>query len=169
MNLLNKQQTGFTLLELILYISIVTIIMAALIPFAWNVITSGTKSTTQQHIFSQARFVSERIKWEIRNATDINFVNATSISLATSIPATNPTVIDLSGGQIRITQGVGSPIPLLANNTLADSLVFTNLTSNDNNSKHIQYSFTLKSDYSSAGHEYQETTSVRSSAELRTN
>lgn len=169
MNLLKKRQTGFTLLELILYISIVTIIMAALIPFAWNVIASGTKSSTQQHIFSQARFVSEKIKWEIRNANDINSVSATSISLATSNPATNPTVVDLNGGQIRITQGADSPVFLLSNNTVADSLAFTDLSSNDGNSKHIQFSFTIKSDYSSTGHEYQETTSVRSSAELRTN
>lgn len=163
------KKPGFTLIELILYLSIVTIVMSALIPFAWSVITSGTKNSTQQHLFSQARFVSEKIKREIRNASDINSVAATSISLATSTPSTNPTIIDLSGGQIRITQGAGSAVNLLANNTTASDLTFTDFSSGDDLTKHIQFTLSLETNFSSAGHEYQESTTIRSSAEIRSN
>lgn len=161
--------TGFTLLELILYLAIVTIVMSALIPFAWSIITSGAKNSTQQHVFSQARFVSEKIRWSIRNATNINSVTATSISLATSDLGTNPTVFDLSGGQIRITLAGGTPINLLANNTTAANLTFTNLSSVDNKTKNILYSLTLEANFGSAGHEYQETTTIEGAAELRSN
>ncbi len=75
---------GFTFIELILYVAIVAIMMTALIPFAWNAIEGGVKSATEQEVFSQARYVSERIKYEVRNASSINSVTATQISLATT-------------------------------------------------------------------------------------
>src|SRR6266571_3526280 len=83
-------ERGFTLIELIIYIAIVAIILTSLIPFAWNVIEGGAKSATEQEVFANARYVSERIKYEIRNASGINSVSATSISLSETSGAVNP-------------------------------------------------------------------------------
>lgn len=167
----NNYQSGFTFIELILYISIVTMMMTTLIPFAWNVIQGGAKSATQQEVFSNARYISERMKYEIRNAAGINSVSATSISLVASPSANNPTVIDLSDGNIRIKQGSGSTINLNSQNTTVSSLTFTNYTSSDSKTKHIQFSFTLNAYYPNAGtkSEYNETTIVEGSAEVRNN
>ena len=162
---------GFTLIELILYIAIVSIVMTALIPFAWNVIEGGAKSATQQEVFSNARFISERLKYEIRNASGINSVASSSISLSTSTPSTNPTIIDLSGGNIRIKQGTGSAINLNSTDTMISSLVFTNYTSVDNKTKHIQFVFTINSNYTGSGQrqEFKESTTIEGSAEVRNN
>lgn len=73
---------GFTFIELILYVSIVTIILTAVIPFAWAIITSRTKSSTEQEVFSQARYVSERLKYEIRNAYGIDPASSFGVNLA---------------------------------------------------------------------------------------
>lgn len=164
-----KKKTGFTFIELILYISIVTIMLSAMVPFAWNVIGAAAKSNTEQEVFSQARFVSERIKYEVRNATGINSVAATSISLATAVPATNPTIIDLVGGNIRIKQGAGAVVVLNSPDVVISGLTFTNNTSADNKTKNISYVFTLSANYGSTRQEFVETTTVRSSAEVRTN
>src|SRR3989344_7372816 len=69
-------EKGFTLIELILYMALVSIVLTAIVPFAWNIIGGGVKSSAQQEVFSQARFVSERIKYEIRNASGITSVRS---------------------------------------------------------------------------------------------
>lgn len=164
-----KKKAGFTFIELILYIAIVTVMLSALVPFAWNIIGASSKSNTEQEVFSQARFISERIKYEVRNATGINSVAATSISLATAVSATNPTVIDFAGGNMSIKQGVGAVVVLNSPDVAISGLAFTNNTSVDNKTKNISYVFTLSSNYGSARQEFMETTTVRSSAEVRTN
>ncbi len=166
-----KLEMGFTFIELILYIAVVSIMLTALVPFAMNVIGGGVKSTSEQEVFSQARYVSERIKYEIRNATAINSVAANSISLAVSVPANNPTVIDLSGGKIRIKLGSAAAINLNSNDTKINSLTFTNYTDTvTNKTKHIQFSFVIDDNFGSARQEYDvPTMTIEGSAELRSN
>lgn len=166
-NMINKQ--GFTFIELILYLAIVSIILAALIPFAWNIIGTGAKSAAEQEVFSAARYVSERIKYEIRDASGINSVAATSISLANTNASKNPTVIDLAVGKVRVKYGASTVTNLNSTDTNVSSLFFTNYTSGDNKTKNIQFTFTLQSNFNTVRQEYAETTSIRGAAEVRSN
>lgn len=165
-----RGEKGFTLIELILYIAIVTIVVSAMIPFAWNVIEGGVKSTTEQEVFSNARFVSERIKYEIRNASGITSVGASSISLTNFSPDTT-TVIDLNvpTGKIRINKNGTGAVNLNSNDTTATALTFTNYTSVDNKTKNIQFNFTLGSNFGQTRQEYQQTATIEGDAELRSN
>ena len=163
------KEKGFTFIELILYVAILTIILSALVPFAWNTVETGVKSAVQQEVNANTRYISERMKYEIRTATGINSVAVTSISLATSTPATNPTIIDLSAGNIRIKQGAGSTINLNSANTVINSLTFTNFTSGNLKTKHIQFVMTVAASFAAARQEYQDSVVVESSAEVRSN
>ncbi|MEI6326750.1 MAG: prepilin-type N-terminal cleavage/methylation domain-containing protein [Candidatus Roizmanbacteria bacterium] len=160
---------GFTFIELVLYLAIVTTVMGALVLFAWRIIGSGAKSATEQEVFSAARYASERIKYEIRNASGVNSVASNSISLASTNGAQNPTVIDLSGGKIRVKYGASAAININSTDTNVSSLTFTNYSSLDNKTKNIQFSFTLDSNYNTVAQEYVESTSIRGDAELRSN
>jgi type II secretory pathway pseudopilin PulG len=163
-------QGGFTFIELLLYLAIVTIMMTALIPFAWNIIEAGVKNSTEQEVFSNARYISEQLKYQIRNASGINSVAATQISLATSISNTNPTIIGLSGSNLTMKQGAASPINLNSQNASISALTFTNYTSGDNKTKNIQFTFTVSASYSaSKRQEYNDSTAIESSAEVRSN
>ena len=166
-----KSGAGFTFIELILYVAIVTIILSALVPFAWSAIETGVKSAVQQEVNANARYISERIKYEIRNSTGINSVAATSISLVTSTLATNPTIIDrdLPTGNIRITQGTASPVNLNSANTVINSLTFTDYTSGDFKTKHVRFVMTIAASFAAARQEYQDSVVVESSAEVRSN
>lgn len=164
------KKNGFTLIELILYVSIITIVMSGLIPFAWNVIEGSVKSSIEQDVSSQARYVSERIKYEIRNAADINSVSATSISLKETVPANDPTIIDLSGGKIRVKQGAGAAVNLNSNDTNVTALSFANYSSADLKTKHIQFTFTLDDSYTGSRQEYNAPPiTIESSGEIRSN
>lgn len=164
-----KDQKGFTFIELILYITILTIILSAIVPFALGAVGSSAKSAVQQEVSSNARYISERIRHEIRNAIGINSVSSTSIDLATDDSLTNPTIIDLSGGNIRIRQGTSLPINLNSNGVVISNLIFTNYSSGDNKTKNIQFNFIVDSSASLARQEYQATVNVEADAELRSN
>lgn len=158
---------GFTLIELLLYVALVTIILSALIPFTWDIIGSSVKSRVQQEVSSNGRYVTERINYEIRNAAGINSVSASSISLSETVAAVNPTVIDLSGGKVRITQGAGSPVNLNSDDTTVSSLIFTDYTSADNKTKHIQTALSIGSSLNQTRQEYKQTMTLETSAEVR--
>jgi hypothetical protein len=83
--------------------------------------------------------------------------------------AKNPTIIDLSGGKVRIKLGAAATVDLNSADTTISSLVFTNYTSADNKAKHIGFTFTISDNLPATRQEYQETIDIRSSAELRSN
>lgn len=168
---MKKNVLGVTFIELILYISIVSIMMMALIPFAWNVIGGGVKSNTQREVFSNARFITERIKYEIRNATGINSLTSTQISLSNLNSSLNPTIISLISNNIQIQQGSGSATILNSTDTKIQNLQFTNYSSFDSKTKHIKFTITVSANYPNAGQrqEYNDLSTIESSAELRSN
>jgi len=162
-------ERGFTFVELILYVALVTIILSSLVPFAWNMVQTGVKSAVVQEVNASARYISERIKYEIRSATGINSVSPMSISLATSTPGTNPTIVDLADGNIRIRQGANPAVNLNSTNVVINNLLFTNYTSSDNKTKHVQFTMTIAASFAAARQEYQDSVVLESSSEVRSN
>ncbi len=161
---------GFTFIELILYIAIVTIMLMAIVPFGWDAITSGAKSKVQQEVYSQGRFISERIKYEIRNATAINSPTSGTSASVLNLNSAPTTIIDLNSGKIRISQDGGSSYNNLnSNDTNITGLTFTSYTSSDNKTKNISFEFTITSTYSGPRQEYNESITMRGSAEVRSN
>ena len=166
-----KSGTGFTFIELILYISILTIILSALVPFAWNAIETGVKSAVQQEVNSNARYVSEKIKYEIRNSLGINSVSTATIVLCetSGACATNPTTITYAPPNISIQDKGATAVNLNSANTSINSLTFTNYTSGDNKTKHIQFTINIAAKFGAVRQEYQDSVVASSSAEVRSN
>ena len=166
------REKGFTLIELILYMALVSIVLAALIPFALNIIGGSAKSSAQQEVFSQGRFVSERIKYEIRNASGITSVGNTSITLTNFAPDTN-TVITLIEGKMTVNKNGAGVVDLNSNDTVItcpSNICFTNYTSGDNKTKHIQFKITMDDNFGSSRQEYQVPAfDIEGSAEVRSN
>lgn len=173
------KQRGFTLIELILYVAIIALVIGALVPFAWNVIGTQAKSNTQQEVSSQARYLSERLKYEIRNAKgintgtsqfDVNLVSNSSqqLSLVKDSPH-DPTVINVVNGKVMIKQGSSAAVALHSADTRITNLVFSNYSSAGNLSENIQFTLTIEDSLPSARQEFIETINIQGSAEVRTN
>lgn len=172
---------GFTYVELILYTAIVSLVMVSLILFAWNVIGGGVKSSTEEEVYSQARYLSERVKYEIRNASDVNFALSNfGTNLATNSVAqlylvatgsANPVVFNVANGYLRVSVGASSPVALNSNDTKITNLTFTNYTSADSKTKNIQFTLSISSNFPNAGlrQEYYDSATLESDAELRSN
>jgi type II secretory pathway pseudopilin PulG len=170
---------AFTLIEILLYIAIVTIVMSAFVLFAWNAVILGAKNNTQQELYAQGRFVSERILSEIRNANDINtgtsnfdvdFVtnSANQLSLVQDAP-NNPTIFNVVSGVLMMKEGASAAIPLHSNTIQVTSLIFSNYSSGDGKTKNIGYILTFSSASTSQAQQYKGTITFDSSAEIRSN
>ena len=165
-----QYQAGFTLIEVILYVALLSIILSGAIAVAWDMIYSRVKVRTQQELNYQVRFAMTRINYEIRNASAINSVAATSISLAQADAARNPTIIDLSAGRLRIGWGssgscpTSSPCFLTSDSAVISGLTFSNFSGSG--SKQIQTEFTATTN--GAKPEYQSTQTIKTSSEVQT-
>jgi type II secretory pathway pseudopilin PulG len=161
---------GFSLIEVIVYVALLSLILAGFVSVAWNLIYSQVKADTQQELNYQLRSASQRIGFEIRNASAINSITSTSVSLAQTEAGRNPTVIDFTGGRIRIGWGSSgacpttSPCYLTGGPVTISAFSFTNLTSGV--SANVSYTFTGTTTGSSS--EHQGTQTIQSAAELQT-
>src|SRR3989344_2151397 len=165
------RKLGFTLIELILYIGIVSIFISAVILFSWDIIYGRVKAESQRKVNQSIRLVSKRITYELRNASGINSLTPSSISLISTDPGRNPTVISLAGSEIIIGWGPAgncpsiSPCSLTGNGVLVSGLTFTNLSTPDS----INIGFDLVLESSSQKKEFQYERTYSSAVELRSN
>ena len=165
----SKLERGFTLIELILYVALVSIMLATLIPFAWSVIEGGVKIGVEQEVYSQARYLSERIKEEVRDASAVTVCNNTTLTLTNPVAAMSPTTFAYASNEVKITQGTQIPAPgirLHSIDTSITSFACTNYTGA--NTDNVQITFTLASNYPSATRKaYSESIIIELTAETR--
>lgn len=137
----SKIQNGFTLIELIIYIALVSIFITGTIFFAWDVVYGREKTYQQQIVEQNGRSALARISYETRRAKNIQSVSANQIVLNNE---DSTTTIALSEGVIQITIGDVGPYNLTSNEVEVINLTFLNLTSPDNNTKNIKATLTAK-------------------------
>lgn len=165
-------KNGFTLVEVIIYIAFVSIVATVYVTYAVDVLTSVQKARLQQEVQQNARLAMERMLQEIRAAEGINVGSSTfgshpgMLSLATATPATNPTVFDVSGGVLRMTQGVGAAVPLTSDTFDVTNLVFSNL-SISNRTTNIRVSLTLEHPNPENNEVFDASTVMRGAAAVR--
>jgi len=146
-----SMKQGFTFIETILYVAVIAIMMTALIPFVGNLLINSSKSMAQQEVSSNARIVSEKIKYEIRKATAFTVPASNQLSLNSGA-----TVITLSSGQVTI-----NSVPINSADTIVSNLIFENLTTG------VRYSFTIGSNFGGTRSEYQSSMFIEGSAQIR--
>lgn len=170
-----KIQNGFTFIETMIYITLISIFISGAISFALNIIYGRVKAQGQQEISQNLRLTSKRIVYEIRNASAINSVAASDLCLASANSTYNPTRIYLSSERLRIGWGGGSTDctgltndqPLTTNRVRVTDLTFTNLSSGTN-SYNIKFSLTIEN-LTGEREEFQKNQTYSSSVELRSN
>lgn len=151
----NGKLKGFTLIEIILYVALISIFITGVVIFAWDVINARQKSRAEQEVIYAARLASRRINFEIRNASAVNSVTTTSISLANSNASLSPTVIDFTAGRLRIGYGstgscpVGSPCFLTPAGLTVQSMRFFDRGDVGNLADVIEYEMAIKNEVTS--------------------
>jgi len=123
---------AFTLIELLVYMAIFSLVLISVTSFFLNTVSSNIKESSYQEVQQNGRFVMTKIIQEVKKAIRINSpapgLSSGSLSLAMSEPNLNPTIIDLSGGKLRITQGSLAALDLTTDQVVVSNLQFTSLS-----------------------------------------
>lgn len=127
-----RNEKGFSLLELVLYIGLLAIILTVASTLLVTLLEARAKHQTITEVGEVGQQVTSAITQAIRNADAITSpatgTSASSLTLATFTTATNPTVINLSGTTLQIKEGTSAAIPITSSYVTVSSLTFTNLT-----------------------------------------
>ena len=160
---------GFTLIEFVIYISIVGTILVLMTGFLWNIIFGNIKETAYQEVQQNGRFVLTKIIQEIKKATGINNPlpgsSSNTLSLAMADTNLNPTIFEVTGGKLRIIQGSQGPYELSSDQVVVSSLQFTNL-SYENTPGTIRIEITIEHLNPSGRNEYQASLDLKSTISL---
>jgi Tfp pilus assembly protein PilW len=126
---------GFSLVELIVYIAISTIVLGAITSFIFVMLESRSMNIAIYEVEQQGLYVMETITQTIRNAESINApsegVSDTSLSLEVLANENNPVVIGVTNETFFITEGNGSPINLTNTRVHVTNESFDNLSRTD--------------------------------------
>jgi len=165
-----SNQQGFTLIELLLYVAIFSVLLLTISLFLQTLLESRIKNQTIAEVEQQGLAVMQLITQTIRNADTINSpaqgTSNTSLSINTYTAGLNPTVFDLSGGALRIKEGVSTVVSLTNSRVTASSLSFYNL-SRSSTPGVVRISFTLTAVNNSGRNEYNFSQTFYASATLR--
>lgn len=143
-----KSAFGFTLIELIIYITVIGIIAAGIVTYSIDLTTTSQKARVKIEVQQSARFAMERMLQELRASNGVNVGSSTFgsspgvLSINVETPADSPTVFDVNSGLLRITQGAGSAEPLIADHLEVTNLVFEN-RSNSSRTQNIKIALTV--------------------------
>lgn len=123
---------GFTLIEFLLYIGILTVVLALACGFLWNIIFGTIKATSHQEVQENGRFILTKMTQEIKKASGVNSplggATSTVLSLAMANASLDPTVFDLVDGKLRITSGAHGPYELNSDQVTVNNFQFTDLS-----------------------------------------
>lgn len=133
---------GFTLIEIVLYIGLASLVFLSISSLFSTLLQSNLKSRAISEVESNAVQIIQQITQTVRNAIGINSpgTGSSAPALSVSVPtgSLSPTVFDLSAGTIRMQEGV-NPISNLSSNVVTVSaLSFKNLSGNS-----VQFSFII--------------------------
>jgi prepilin-type N-terminal cleavage/methylation domain-containing protein len=161
---------GFTLIEMLLYLAILSVVVLAFSAALSLSFTSRIKANTIAEVEQQGDQTMNLITQNIRNAASITApaagILASSLTLTEYVAGNSPTVFDQSGNTMRITEGAVSPINITSNRVIVSGLSFQNL-SRPSTPGIIQIKFTLTHINPSNRGEYTYSKTFTSSASLR--
>lgn len=126
------RQKGYTLIELLMYISIVSVLLVSVALFYGQSLDARVKGQSIIEVEQQGQLAMQHITTAIRNATSITLPAAagtgSQLTLVVPTGALSPTVFNLSGTTLQITEGAASAVPLTNSKVQVTSLTFRNLT-----------------------------------------
>lgn len=168
--LLKVHGAGFTLVELLISISVIGILIIGITDFYLTMVSSRVKNQTISEVERQGATALRLISQLIRNAENLTTPtpgsSATSLTLDTVDAGNDPTTIDGTSSRLRITEGLASPVFLTAPSVTLSNLTFTNL-SRASTPGIMRISFTLTRVHTEGSHEYDYAKTFTTSASVR--
>lgn len=170
---MTKTLRGFTFFEVIIYLGLFSLMATALFQFALNIFDLEVKDRTSRRVFSDARFISERINYFIRNAGGIDenasvFEDANGKLTLNVIGSGDTTTIEIQNGKVVLKESGEEDVNLNSADTQITNLMFTKYGAEADGSEYIDFTLTLESvGNNTTRSPYQSETEIQSGTYIR--
>lgn len=135
---------GLSLVEFLIYFTILAGISVVLVNLLFTSVRGQGAVESRSEVQQNIRYSFTRITQAIYAATGVNGVPGATLSLAMADGAKNPTVFDVSGNILRITEGVSAAQTLTSNKVEITNLTFTKIANPAPAKNSIQINLTIR-------------------------
>ena len=122
-------KNGFTLIETLIYTMIVSVIIGSFLLILYNLAASADRTLRNTDLSDQKQFIIQKADWVLQSVSAVNSPAAGSSGATLSVNkigyGSNPVVLDLSGGVLRVAEAGGAPVALTPAGIMVSNLVFT--------------------------------------------
>lgn len=164
------RRRAFTIIELLLYIALVSVLLLSLSAFWANTIQSRIKTQTISEVDEVGTQAMNLITQSIRNADSVTTpavgTSGAGLTLTMATAGVNPTVFDLSSGVIRVTEGATPAVNIISDKLAITNLSFQNL-SGVGSPGVVRVSFTVTYKNTSGRNEYDYSKTFYNTASVR--
>jgi prepilin-type N-terminal cleavage/methylation domain-containing protein len=162
--------SGFTLIEMLVYVAIFSIIVGALVSFMLLMSQSRINNQIVLEVNGQGTEVVRVITQALRNAVNINTpatsTSASLLSINTTLASTTPTTFTITSGVLYKTEGINPSVALTNSKVIVSNLNFSNLSKTATFGT-VRVSFTISDNSASAQAQYNYSANFYASASLR--
>ena len=157
-----SSQKGLSLVEIVVYTAIFSLVIGGIATFMLFSVQSRAKNQIVSEVEQQGMQVMNMITQTVRTGQGVNSPTpgSSSDSLSIDMPdaGVDPTVFDLSGGVIRISEAGGGAVDLTSNLINITSLLFENNTiAGTNDTIKIEYTIEYNNTGTDTRFDYEKT------------
>jgi Tfp pilus assembly protein PilW len=166
----NLHHSGFTVIEVMIYIALTAMLMVALSAFLNMTLDSQVKVDTMNNVENGGWRVVSYLDQTIRNADAVTAPtsgqSANTLTLAMADASKNPTIFSITDGRLYIKEGTGQNIDLLPQSVAVNNFTFTNAAVSGVPAI-IRYQFDMYNNNANTRQQYQYTKNFSSSTGIR--
>ena len=166
----NITKRGFTLVETLLYVSIISALVLIMSIFLFLLLEAKTKAETVWEVNSEGARAMRIITQAIRSSQSLTVPtqgnSGSVLTLSVSDGTKNPIVVNSDSSNLQIKEGTGAIIPLTSSKVAVSALSFDNLSRGTSHGT-VRIQFTLTHTNPSGRNEYSYTRTFYGSASLK--
>lgn len=123
-----KNREGFTLIEILIYIGIFSLIIGGLLLVTFGIVQGSGRLQSNVVVNEEATFVIRKLYWAFAGATGITVPSAGRLEITNpSFPAGEDPVFELNSGKLMFGRGSGALVQLTTDDVEFSSLVFSKI------------------------------------------
>ncbi len=104
---------GFTILEVIIYCALFSVLMTGSIVTVYALMGSSAATTKSTSIVTEATFINQKFAWAFFGATDVLLIDSKTIKISRpDLSLDNPLILSEVGGGLYLTRSLASPVRL---------------------------------------------------------
>lgn len=159
-----QPQKGFTLIELVIYMGLMSIVVGLFAGILVTIVRIQTQQVSSRQVASELNFIMNTITRDVRDSQALS-ITSTTLSITTNLASTTPTIITLDDGAVAKKEGSNATSTLSTSRVVVDELSFTELSSGG--AEAVQIILTLSFNTDSPAQEFTQTLQTTAASILK--